>query len=369
MPGSRKDCESVQSFFFTLVLRPCRCLAMGISGILLFYRTMPHLAGSEQETPVNKSLPVCNDFSLAFSYDGESCMEKEAFVMHKSAKKGLAALMAATVLTAPLAMSPMAAYALSVDDVSADNTDTDEETEYTIEFEIEKDLKRGDTITVSFPSGYSLKKVRESDVTLKDDDKSKVDIDKVDVGSREIKITVDEKIKADTGLILYIDRVVNPSKKGDYAIKVKTNRESYDDEDITIGKSSSSKGSSKDFDVSQGNYEEGATTSITLGKFSLSKSDKLKKGKYIYVDFPDKDMLPKKIDNSDVKVNGSKADDVRITDSDSIRIEIPKGQTVTTISSWSFPLRLKSETRPPQAASTRTRFLTTTGIMSPKPLK
>lgn len=51
----------------------------------------------------------------------------------------------------------------------------------------------------------------------------------------------------------------------------------------------------------------------------------MKKGKYIYVDFPDKDMLPKKIDNSDVKVNGSKADDVRITDSDSIRIEIPKG--------------------------------------------
>lgn len=87
--------------------------------------------------------------------------------------------------------------------------------------------------------------MRESDVTLKDDDKSKVDIDKVDVGSREIKITVDEKIKADTGLILYIDRVVNPSKKGDYAIKVKTNRESYDDEDITIGKSSSSKGSSR----------------------------------------------------------------------------------------------------------------------------
>ncbi|USG65916.1 copper amine oxidase N-terminal domain-containing protein [Brevibacillus ruminantium] len=246
--------------------------------------------------------------------------------MHKSAKKGLAALMAATVLTAPLAISPMTAHALTLEDIKAEDTDTREETEYTLEFELDENLRRGETITVEFDSGFSIKNLRESDVTLRDDDRHKISIDKVKVKSRSVEITVDEKISSGTVLTLTIDRVTNPSSKGRYTISVETENERADSDYIQIGSSSSSsKNSSKDVSVSQSSYEEGATTSITIGKFNLDKSDKLKQGKYIYVDFPHRDMLPRKIDKADVKVNGTRAADVTISGSDRVKIEIPKG--------------------------------------------
>lgn len=246
--------------------------------------------------------------------------------MNKSTKTGISALLAVSVLASPFVMGPKAAYAIYFDDVSADDTDTDEETEYTLEFEIEKDLKSGDEIIVTFPSKYSVdKKLKTSDVSLEDDDGDEIDIDTVSVSGNKVTIELDEKVSKGTALTLTIDKITNPGSKGDYSISIKTTNESSESEKITIGKSSSSSSSSGKFDVSQSSTEAGAATSLTLGKVNLSSKSKLKKGKYIYVDFPTKDMLPKSVDKSDVKVNGYKAERVTVSDSDTLRIEIPSG--------------------------------------------
>lgn len=248
-------------------------------------------------------------------------------MVNKSAKTGLSALLAVTVLTGPFAAVPQTVHALTVEDVSADDPDTDEETEYTIEIEIDKDLKAGDEIIVKFPSDYKVyKSLKRSDVSLEDDRGRSIDIKSVSVSKTTVKVKVDERVKADTTLTLTIDKITNPKSKGDYTIKVETSNESSKSYKVSVGKSSSSnKTSSKSFEVSQSSQDAGASTSLTLGKISLSKSDKLKKGKYIYVDFPAKDMLPKSIDKSDVKVNSYKAQNVSVTDSDTVRIEVPSG--------------------------------------------
>ncbi len=244
-------------------------------------------------------------------------------MVNKSAKTGLSALLAATVLTGPFAAVPQAAHALTVEDVSADDTDTDEETEYTIEFEIDKELKAGDEIIVKFPAEYKVyKSLKRSDVSLEDDRGGTIDIKSVSVSKTTVYVTVDERVKAGTTLTLTVDKITNPKSKDDYTIKVETSNESSKSHKISIGKSTSS---SKTFEVGQSSHEAGAATSLILGKISLSSSDKLKKGKYIYVDFPAKDMLPKSIDRADVKVNGYKAQNVSVTDSDTVRIEVPSG--------------------------------------------
>lgn len=244
-------------------------------------------------------------------------------MVNKSAKTGLSALLAATVLTGPFAAVPQAAHALTVEDVSADDTDTDEETEYTIEFEIDKELKAGDEIIVKFPAEYKVyKSLKRSDVSLEDDRGGTIDIKSVSVSKTTVYVTVDERVKAGTTLTLTVDKITNPKSKDDYTIKVETSNESSKSHKISIGKSTSS---SKTFEVGQSSHEAGAATSLTLGKISLSSSDKVKKGKYIYVDFPAKDMLPKSIDRADVKVNGYKAQNVSVTDSDTVRIEVPSG--------------------------------------------
>ncbi|QHZ54192.1 copper amine oxidase N-terminal domain-containing protein [Brevibacillus sp. NSP2.1] len=246
--------------------------------------------------------------------------------MNKSAKKGISVLLATTVLTSPFVMEPKAAHALSIEEVSADDTDVDEETEYTIEFEIAKELASGDLIYVRFPSDFTVdKKMKKSDVSLKDDG-DKVTIDSVSVNKNVVEIEVGERIKKGSVVTVTIDNVTNPEDKGSYSIEVKTSSEStYKSKKVTIGKSSSSS-SKGDFEASHSNKNAEESISLTLGKFTLaSKSSKLKEGKYIYVDFPTKDMLPKSISKSDVKVNGYKAEYVSILDSDSIRIEIPSG--------------------------------------------
>ncbi|QRG67808.1 copper amine oxidase N-terminal domain-containing protein [Brevibacillus choshinensis] len=248
--------------------------------------------------------------------------------MHKSAKTGISVLLATTVLASPFVVVPKAAYALTVEDISADDTSADEETEYTIEFEIDKELKSGDEISVKFPSDFTVdKKLKKSDVTLEDDDGDDVSIDSVSVSSNVVTIELDEKVSKGTLLTLTIDNITNPEDKGTYSIGVKTSKEtSYKNEKITIGKSSGSSSSSgSKFSVSQSTKSAEADITLTLGKFNLSSKSKLKKGKYIYVDFPTKDMLPKSISKSDVKVNGTKAEYVSIIDSDSIRIEVPSG--------------------------------------------
>ncbi|WJQ81762.1 copper amine oxidase N-terminal domain-containing protein [Brevibacillus brevis] len=250
--------------------------------------------------------------------------------MNKSVNKGISVLLATAVLASPVMLEPKAAYALSIEDVSADSTRVDEETEYTIEFEINKDLSSGDSIFVRFPSDYSVdKKLKKSDVKLEDDDDDKISIDSVSVSKNVVEIEVDEKIKKGTVLTLTIDNITNPEDKGSYEIEVKTSAEtSYKGEKITISKSSSSSSSSSskgDFEASPSSKNAEDSISLTLGKFNLSSKSRLKEGKYIYVNFPSKDMLPKSISKSDVKVNGYKPDYVSILDSDSIRIEIPSG--------------------------------------------
>ncbi|MGG4447789.1 copper amine oxidase N-terminal domain-containing protein [Brevibacillus sp. HB1.2] len=249
--------------------------------------------------------------------------------MKKSVNKGISVLLATAVLASPLMLEPKAAYALSIEDVSADDTDADEETEYTIEFEINKELTAGDSIYVRFPSDYSVdKKLRTSDITLEDDDDDEISIDSVSVSKNVVEIEVDEKIKKGTVLTLTIDNITNPEDKGSYEIEVKTSEEnSYKGKKITIGKSSSSSSSSSkgDFEASHSSKNAEDGISLTLGKFNLSSKSKLKDGKYIYVDFPSKDMLPKSISKSDVTVNGYKAEYVTIVDNDSIRIEVPSG--------------------------------------------
>lgn len=244
--------------------------------------------------------------------------------MRKSLKKSMSVLLATSVLASPIVVLPHAAYALEIDDVSADDTDTDEETEYTIEFTIEKALSSGDEIIVKFPSGYEVdKKLKVKDVTLEDDDDDEIDIDDVSVSGRTVTIELGEKISKNTSLILTIDGITNPGSKGDYKISVETTNEKSVSEKISIGKSSSKSSSSSRFDVSLGKNTAGDTTSVSLGKFNLSS--KLVKGKYIYVTMPSRDMLPKEIDRSDVKVNGERAQKVTLSGSSTIRIEVPSG--------------------------------------------
>jgi len=243
--------------------------------------------------------------------------------LRKSMKTSMSVLLATSVLASPIVVLPQAAYALEIDDVSADDTDTDEETEYTIEFTIEKALSSGDDIIVTFPSGYEVKKLKTRDVSLEDDDGDDIDIDDVRVSGRKVTIELGEKITRNTSLILTIDGVTNPGSKGDYKISVETTNEKSVSEKISIGKSSSKSSSSSRFDVSLGKNTTGDTTSVSLGKFNLSS--KLVKGKYIYVTMPSRDMLPKEIDRTDVKVNGERAQKVTLSGSSTIRIEIPSG--------------------------------------------
>ena len=242
--------------------------------------------------------------------------------MRKSLHAGVSLLLATSVFASPLVLFPQATYALSVEEVSADDTDTDEETEYTIEFEIDKALSAGDEIVVRFPSGYSVyKNLDDGDITLEDEDGDEYDIEDVSVSGKTITIELDDKISKGTLLILTIDRITNPKKKGTYEISVKTSEESsFKSEDIKIDGSSSSSSSSK-FDVKLGNSQPDEVTSISLGKIKLNT--KLSEGKTIYVKFPDKDMLPKSISRGDVEVNGERAERVTISGS-TVRIEVPE---------------------------------------------
>lgn len=245
--------------------------------------------------------------------------------MRKSLKTGISVLLATSVLASPIVVLPQAAYALEIEDISADDTDTEEETEYTFEFEVEKALDSGDEITVKFPSGFTVdKNLRTRDVSLEDDDGDEIEIDDVSVSGRNVTIELGERISKNTVLVLTIDNVTNPKSKGDYKITIVTSSESKGDtEEITIGKSSSgSSSSSSRFDVNLGKTTAGETTSVTLGQFNLSS--KLREGKYIYVTMPARDMLPKSISRSDVKVNGERAESVSISGSNKIKIEVPE---------------------------------------------
>ncbi|WP_421617325.1 copper amine oxidase N-terminal domain-containing protein [Brevibacillus sp. TJ4] len=245
--------------------------------------------------------------------------------MRKKLHAGVSLLLATSVFASPLVLFPQATYALSVEDVSADDTDTDEETEYTIEFEIDKALSAGDIITVKFPSGFKVdKNLKPRDVILEDDDGDEYDIYDVSVSGTTIEVEIDEKISKGTLLILTIDGITNPKSKGDYKISVKTSAEnSFKTEEITIGgKNSSSKsGSSGKFDVKLGNSNAGQETSISLGRIKLST--KLREGKTITVTFPDRKMLPSSINRNYVEVNGERADRVTISGS-TVRIDVPE---------------------------------------------
>jgi len=245
--------------------------------------------------------------------------------MKKVVWKGLTCTLAAVVAWGTLVMAPSVTHALTVEDVTADDTDPDEETEYTIEFEIDKALKSGDTITVKFPNGFTVdKKLKESDVTLEDEDGGDISIEEVTVSGNTVTVELDESVDSDQTLTLIIDNITNPDDDGEYTISVKTSKEtSYKSGTIRIGKSTS--GGGKGYSVTQSSYEAGSVTSIAFTKFSLAKSVKLKEGKYLYLHFPTKDMLPDSVERNAVTVNGYKADRVSLTDKDTLRITIPSG--------------------------------------------
>ncbi len=299
--------------------------AIRYQSVTFFCRTFPIIEGIADHSLGCVVLTASGHIQFFERRHGRFSRKREELPLNKSAKKGISLLLATSVLASPFVLVPNAAHALTVEEVSADDTGVDEQTEYTIEFEIDKELKAGGTITVKFPSGYEVdKNLKKKDVTLEDDYGDKIAIYSVDASKTTVDIEVDEKIKKGTTLVLTIDKVTNPDEKGSFSIGVKTSAENtFKNEKISIGKSSSSSSSSGKFGVSLSNKDTGAATSLTLGKISLASKTKLKEGKYIYVNFPTKDMLPKSISKSDVRVNGEKVDYLSILSNNTVRIEVP----------------------------------------------
>ncbi|MFD2371860.1 copper amine oxidase N-terminal domain-containing protein [Brevibacillus sp. GCM10020057] len=239
--------------------------------------------------------------------------------MEKS-KKALPIVLASALAATPLVVVPQQASALSSVTVTADDETAGEDSEYTIEFTTGKDLDEGDTITIKFDSAYDVDdSIDDSDVEI-----DGYDIDDVEVDGNEIIITLDEPIDKGEDLEITIsDGITNPDDEDTYEVGVKTSSENtfkYDEVDIQEDDSSSS----DEFDVSLSSQVAGEKVSIELGDFDLDGKDKLEAGKTITVIFPDEDMLPSSIDESDVKVNGNTAKSVDV-DGDEVTIKVPNG--------------------------------------------
>ncbi|WP_019122873.1 stalk domain-containing protein [Brevibacillus massiliensis] len=225
-------------------------------------------------------------------------------------------LLATAVVTSPLAAVPNA-YAISSLDIRADDEYVDEETTYTIDFYLDKDLDAGDNIYVEFPRDYDVSGVRTSDVTVDGREASRVS-----VSGGKITIRVPRDLYRDDKVRVEIDGVVNPRYYDDYTIKVSTTNESSRSATIYIDRSNSSSNSSRsDFSVEMDARDTNEKTSLKLGRIDLR--DDLKKGDLVYVTFPDSSMLPSRIDTRDVEINGYEPDDVTISGKE-VRIKVPK---------------------------------------------
>jgi len=228
--------------------------------------------------------------------------------MEKS-KKTLPIVLATALVSTPLVANPPSAYAIEDLSVEPEDDTAGEETTYTIDFTLEKDLKKGDVIYIRFPKDFDVStKIDEDDID------ANVDIKKVRVSGRTIEITVDEAVDKGDDISIDIESgITNPDDDGSYTVSVKTDRESsWEDYKVKIYEDSkSSSGKSSEFDVSINRTTEGDTAKYELGPIKLK--DKLTKGDWITVYFPDEDMLPNKISTNDVDINEYGPDDVRIS--------------------------------------------------------
>lgn len=239
----------------------------------------------------------------------------------KKNKKPISIVMATALITTSLAVAPQA---LAVDDVSVEALDSngvDEDSDYEITFTLEEDLDSGEEIIITFDDDFQISKsISKSNVKVEGKAPKSVSFD-----SKNNEITIKVNTSYDEGddiEVVISDVITNPDTKGEYRVDVETENETSDYAKVSIGSKSSS--SSKDFSVELDSTKAGEKTAIELGDFDLKGSDKLKTGNVITVIFPDADMLPRSLDEADVKVNGYVAKDVSIDD-DEVEIEVPSG--------------------------------------------
>lgn len=243
--------------------------------------------------------------------------------MNKKTKLIPLALVAA-MATSPFLTAVPKAYALTFDDISASDYETDTDADYTFSVEIGNKLKKGDTITIKFPKEFELDESGdEDDVKVDDDTPKSVDVDD---DKKEIEITLNKEVSKGEIDIDINDIITNPDESGSYSIKIETENESSKSKTVKIkdGSSSGSKNKNKDkeFDLTvSGKYTEDKTK-LTLGEFTLS--DKLAEGDYVYVTFPTDDMLPKSIDESDVEINGEEPKSVSVSSGNQVKITVPR---------------------------------------------
>ncbi|WP_232696218.1 copper amine oxidase N-terminal domain-containing protein [Brevibacillus daliensis] len=243
--------------------------------------------------------------------------------MKKQVKQSAFLLLATTLALTPVFSMPQSTYAASDLNISADDYRTEEETEYTLEFTIDKKMKEGDDIIITFDEEFDL-----SEVTKKDVD-ADFDIDTVSINTKKnkITITIGDDIDKDDVVEITIDNVINPDDKGKYEISVEDAKGS-EYEKVTIdNKKSSSSSSSKNekdaFKVVTNSDKTSEKTKFDLDKFTTST--KLSKSDTITVTFPSSDMLPSSIKTKDVILNGDEPADVTISGK-TVKLKVSKDQ-------------------------------------------
>ncbi|MGE5704521.1 MAG: copper amine oxidase N-terminal domain-containing protein [Clostridia bacterium] len=237
----------------------------------------------------------------------------------KKKMKVIPLALVAALATSPFMMAPKA-YALSVDDIETTDEETGADADYTISITLDKDLSKGDTVTIKFASDFELdENGDEGDISFNDDDVKNVDIDD---SSKEIEFEVTENYDADDEIEINIDNIVtNPEDEDDYTIKVRTENESWQSETIEIVDDSGSSSNDDEFDLSySGKYTEDET-SFTLGEFKLDT--KLVEGDFVTITFPTDDMLPSSIDKEDVEINGETPKSVEVSKDNEVKIKVP----------------------------------------------
>ncbi|AKF95343.1 stalk domain-containing protein [Brevibacillus laterosporus] len=229
--------------------------------------------------------------------------------MNKQLKRGAFLLLASTLAITPLVSVPQSTYAAKGLSVDAKDTKTDKTTTYTLEFEAEDDLKKGDEIIVNFGTDFDLRDV--------DEDSIKVNGSKpkdVSVSRGKITIEISKKIDDGDDVEIVIKDVGNPEDDDEYDISV-DDGEGKSTDSIKIGKSKSSSSKSKTeksaFSVDFGSKYQDEKTSLELSRIDLN--DKLDDSKYVEVTFPYSSMVPNKISTSDVELNGYSPKDVEVS--------------------------------------------------------
>lgn len=244
----------------------------------------------------------------------------EAF---SNGKKAFPIAMATLLVASPFLSVPKA-YAITDVEIDADDDTAGEESDYTITFTNEEDLKSGDKITIYFDDEFEIDEdLDKNDVDVDDSTPKKAEFDDSD---NSIVITLDDSYDADSKIEISLTGVItNPDDADDYKIEVETDTDEESETgsiEITDDDDDDDDNSSDDeFDVSIGDDEEDKKTTYELGKIDLG-SDRLKEGKWVTVTFPDDSMVPDDIDTEDVEINSYEVDDIEIND-DEVELKVP----------------------------------------------